>query len=275
MLFAQDVSSLETDTATFRSAGTDMDSDGILDGDDNCIDSFNPDQMDTDSDGIGNVCDDDDDNDGVADENDAFPLDDSETLDTDADGTGNSADTDDDNDGISDATESSGPNSGDADNDGIQDSLQNTIACIKAYNAQGYIVLESPAGTWLSNCQATENPSPDDTPPGISFDYGFFDFTINGLMAGGNTQITITLPDNAVPVTYYKYGMTPGNQDDHWYEFMHDTQTGAVINGNVITLDFSDAERGDDVLIQDSSVIDLGAPGFDATAVDGDGNGGG
>jgi hypothetical protein len=46
--------------------------------------------------------DDDDDNDGVADGSDAFPLNASESIDTDMDGTGNNADLDDDGDGVPD-----------------------------------------------------------------------------------------------------------------------------------------------------------------------------
>lgn len=48
----------------------------------------------------------DDDNDGVRDENDAFPNDPSEFLDTDGDGVGNNTDLDDDNDGVLDANDS-------------------------------------------------------------------------------------------------------------------------------------------------------------------------
>jgi hypothetical protein len=47
----------------------------------------------------------DDDNDGVLDIDDAFPLDATESVDTDLDGIGNNADSDDDNDGYSDADE--------------------------------------------------------------------------------------------------------------------------------------------------------------------------
>jgi len=59
--------------------------------------------LDTDSDGQSNDIDTDDDNDGVEDQQDAFPLDLYESMDTDGDGIGNNADLDDDNDGYLDA----------------------------------------------------------------------------------------------------------------------------------------------------------------------------
>ena len=52
----------------------DTDSDGIGNNSDNCLQESNSDQIDTDSDGSGNACDSDDDNDGLNDEADAFPL---------------------------------------------------------------------------------------------------------------------------------------------------------------------------------------------------------
>ena len=57
---------------------------------------------DRDFDGIPEDIDPDDDNDGVNDTEDAFPLDPDETVDTDGDGTGDNADTDDDGDGVPD-----------------------------------------------------------------------------------------------------------------------------------------------------------------------------
>ena len=62
--------------------------------------------IDSDGDGLVNGVDDDDDNDGVLDVDDAFPIDASESIDTDGDGIGNNADTDDDNDGIYDEDDS-------------------------------------------------------------------------------------------------------------------------------------------------------------------------
>lgn len=83
---------------------------------------------DTDGDGIGNNADTDDDNDGVADEDDEFPLDASETADTDGDGVGNNADSDDDNDGVPDADDAfpvDASESVDTDGDGIGNNTDN------------------------------------------------------------------------------------------------------------------------------------------------------
>jgi serine protease len=66
---------------------------------------FAADAPDNDNDGVPDLLDSDDDGDGVADTNDAFPLDKTETLDTDTDGTGNNADTDDDGDGVADTSD--------------------------------------------------------------------------------------------------------------------------------------------------------------------------
>ena len=83
----------------------DTDGDGIVNCIDNCISISNPNQLDTDSDEIGDACDADDDNDGYNDNIDIFPLDSLEWSDNDSDIIGDNADTDDDNDGFDDALE--------------------------------------------------------------------------------------------------------------------------------------------------------------------------
>ncbi|MFT6437499.1 MAG: hypothetical protein ACJAVI_005573, partial [Candidatus Azotimanducaceae bacterium] len=79
-------------------------------------------QTDNDNDGIPDIEDTDDDNDSVADSQDQFPFDAAESLDTDGDGEGNSADVDDDNDGVLDISDEFPLHSGesvDTDGDGV------------------------------------------------------------------------------------------------------------------------------------------------------------
>lgn len=101
----------------------DDDNDGINDE----LDAFplNPkEQYDTDGDGKGDNSDPDDDNDGVNDDQDEMPLNPNETLDTDKDGIGNNEDTDDDGDGLLDLDEKekgTDPLNPDTDGDGVND----------------------------------------------------------------------------------------------------------------------------------------------------------
>ena len=95
-----------SDSFTFTPVAPDSDGDGVSDGADNCPSVANAGQTDTDADGTGDACDNDDDGDSVADGNDNCPLvANSGQSDFDSDGTGDACDTDDDDDGIPDGSD--------------------------------------------------------------------------------------------------------------------------------------------------------------------------
>ena len=107
--------------------------------------SANEQPSDIDGDGDCNAFDPDDDGDGVADGDDAFPLDATEWLDTDKDGTGDNTDPDDDGDLFADEYEAecnsdpldSDSSPGDLDDDGICDGMDD-FNDIKSDNTPGF-----------------------------------------------------------------------------------------------------------------------------------------
>ncbi|MBC61109.1 MAG: hypothetical protein CMP11_01530 [Zetaproteobacteria bacterium] len=127
-----------TDPSQFDTSSCDADDDGVIDRLDNCPDKYNPDQKNTDhekeeesgisGDNFGDVCDDDDDNDGCDDEIDDMPL--SWDDDYDGDEVPDDCDLDDDNDGslgldelndINDSNENNRYVCSDDDDDGCDD----------------------------------------------------------------------------------------------------------------------------------------------------------
>jgi len=267
-------------------ADTDTDSDGTADCNDGC--DNDPNKTGPGICGCG-VTDADTDGDGTADCNDGCNNDPNKTepgicgcgvadTDTDGDQIYDCADTD--NDGLPDEAEHgpSGDNPNyDGNRDGVADSLQDNVASLHTYDNRNYVTLESPPGTKINNCIADENPFPDDTPPDVEFPYGFFEFTIEGLNEN-DTFVTLYFPAEATFDTYYKFGATSNNLTYHWYEFLYDGQTGAEINGNIVTLYFVDSMRGDDDLTVDGYIIDVGGPGvsnIDSEGHSGGGGGGG
>ena len=172
-LFAQDVTSGDSDTAAPRRDDGDHDGDGIADGADHDDDQDrmpdvwekrygldpldgNDASLDGDGDGLTNQEEyernadpwkKDTDGDGVDDASDAFPADASEWRDTDGDGLGNGMDPDDDNDGVADAVDAypeDGTRSGPMAADVVQvDHNWKTVALDHVY--QNPVVITGPA----------------------------------------------------------------------------------------------------------------------------------
>ncbi len=166
---------------------------------------------------------------------------------------------DEDGDGAADYFEDGAANGGDGNNDGIPDREQKNVASLPCFTGEGYVTLVASQEISLTDTDAADNPSPDDAPDGISFPAGFFEFGIGGFAQGGSVVVTVNVETTAN--TYYRFGPTPDNPAPHWYPFMYDGSTGAKIYSDRVELHFVDGRRGDDDLIADGSIIDLGAPG--------------
>ena len=166
-----------------------------------------------------------------------------------------------DSDGVPGPVEDGAPNGGDGNADGIPDSQQDNVASLPNAVDGQYVTLVSAEGTEIQNTTAGGNPSPADTPTGVEFPVGFFDFALSGMGVGGSTTVTIILPAGQTIETYYKYGPTADNPNSHWYDFLYDGTTGAEISLNQVILHFVDGLRGDDDLIANGLITEPGAPG--------------
>ncbi len=166
-----------------------------------------------------------------------------------------------DGDGISDIEEF-GPQGNDinydGNKDGIPDYLQNTAVSLFTFDRKNYISLFSADGKALSNIKA--EPVPDNAPNNLIFPYQILRFIVNNVVSSTPTKVVLVLPEGASVNEYYKYGPTPDDPVLHWYSFMYDGETGAEINGNIITLYLIDGLKGDDDILVNGQVFDQGAP---------------
>ena len=137
-----------TDSVTIEyGTSSDSDSDGVLDINDNCPNTPNPDQADTDGDGQGDACDDDIDGDGVLNGDDNCPL------------TPNPSQADSDGDGVGDTCDNcinvSNPDQADSDNDGVGDACEDYTFTLSAQPQETDIYKEEETNISLS---ISENP---------------------------------------------------------------------------------------------------------------------
>lgn len=164
-----------------------------------------------------------------------------------------------DDDGIDGDVEGAAPNNGDGNGDGTPDSEQANVASLPSATSGQYLSVESEPGSELTGVVSSATP-PATPPTGIDFPAGFLDFQIRGGTGNEASTVTLHLEPGSTANAYYKYGPTPDNLTPHWYNFLYDGSTGAVINGNEITLYFIDGARGDDDLLRDGIITDPGAP---------------
>lgn len=168
---------------------------------------------------------------------------------------------DEDDDAVDDEEEDGAANNGDGNNDGVADRLQSHVASMRSLSGE-YVTLVAPTGSRLVDCRVLDWPPTETSTPDVVFPQGFFEFGINDLDNPDVVALEIILHSSEVPVNYYKYGPTPDETADHWYEFLFNDETGAEIDGNTITLHFADAKRGDDNLEADGMIVGTGGPAY-------------
>ena len=175
--------------------------------------------------------------------------------------TGTPTATDADPDGVEDSIEagvpSPGGGKGDGNGDGIPDLNQSDVASLPNAADGGYLTLVSNSGVGLQSVKAI-SPTVA-TPAGVALPQGLLTFQVS-VTVGSVYSATLILHAGTPPAEYWKYGPTPDDPTDHWYEFTYNGETGAVIVGNRVTLHFVDGKRGDSDLSANGVIVDPGGP---------------
>jgi hypothetical protein len=132
----------------------------------------------------------------------------------------------------------------------------------------GTAYFDSDPSTLENLTPVSESDLPEEGKPDLEFPHGFFSFDIT--LAANHTSaiVTMTFP-SPLPVgtEYWKYGPTPSEPTDHWYQLPIEDDDG----DNVITVTLFDAGLGDDnVIAVDQTIVDQGGPGIRGTPIGGE-----
>lgn len=169
---------------------------------------------------------------------------------------------------------------GDLDGDGDDDVAFGTVSGRTVYaitavesktgtaTGTGTVYFDSDPSTLENLTAVPESELPEEGKPDLEFPHGFFSFDIT--LPGNHTTaiVTMTFP-SPLPVgtQYWKYGPTPSDPTDHWYQLPIGDDDG----DNVITITLVDGGLGDDnVVAPDRVIVDQGGPGIPAAPVGGE-----
>lgn len=160
-----------------------------------------------------------------------------------------------DGDGVSDHDESLAANNGDANFDGVPDRFEANVA-----SERNLVSFVAPAGTQFIAVSSASSPSFAIVPGRPQFPVGLFTWQLQGLAPGAAVDVKLLVGDAFFVNAYYRFGPTPDQPLGHWDTYGYDGTTGAVINGQTITLHLVDGGRGDDDLAPNGVIRELGAP---------------
>ena len=136
----------------------------------------------------------------------------------------------------------------------------------------GLLTITSPVGTQLT--ASISSTAGLNLPGGVMFPIGFLTISIDGLVPGDGADLTLEGFDVGAITDYYKYGPTPADASKHWYNFLFGQQTdgdsavgtGMEIFDGKTVLYLVDGGRGDDDLLANGIISDIGGPAIvDAT----------
>jgi hypothetical protein len=133
----------------------------------------------------------------------------------------------------------------------------------------GTVYFDSDPSTLEGLTAVPESSLPEEGKPDLEFPHGFFSFNIT-LPSTNYTSaiVTMTFP-SPLPVgtQYWKYGPTPSDPTDHWYQL----PVGDDDGDDVITITLVDGGLGDDVVgAPDGFIVEPGGPGFPVPPVGGE-----
>jgi hypothetical protein len=168
---------------------------------------------------------------------------------------------DEDNDGIPNKVEM-GPNGDnpilDGNDDTIPDCQQSKVASFHTFGKEYYWTLAFPYS--LKDVAAIESAVP--TPAGYEFPCQFIDFKVVGVPNGSEVTGKLIIHGKIDISTYWNYGPTLGDPNDHWYEFLRigGVGEGVEISGSEITFHLKDGGMGDADLSVNGQIADQSGP---------------
>ncbi len=135
-----------------------------------------------------------------------------------------------------------------------------TTAALPASTGNGDVTFSTSAGAFLNiSSISTSSLGQKDKPSTVSFPYGMFSWTVNGLTKGQTISVSITLPTELKPDTqYWKYNGT---------QWINATSLITAEEGNTTTLTITDGGTGDLDGVANGQITDPGGVGFAANVV--------
>lgn len=167
---------------------------------------------------------------------------------------------DSDDDSIRNVVEMAAPNSGDGNWNGEPDAEEPDVASLPNAADGGFVTLVAPVGAMFEEVKAVTREAATDVPSELILPVGLLDFQVEGVPASGTFTVQFRAAGSYDWTGYYKYGPVPSVTESHWYDYGFDGATGVLINTPTITLQFVDGSRGDDDLVKNRIIVDLGGP---------------